>query len=348
MLRRRASAFTLIELLVVIAIISLLVAILMPSLAEARRLARQVLCQNNEKQYTVGAANYATDFKDRLFSFSWLGNTLLESNPYGIPTTAGSDVQAAHYQARLIVSRRSTPAYVMPDQGAWIPHILYNHLVLMDYWSARLPDPIILCPSDKYRQQMFQATVTSPQAGIQWLTARGVATPQNTRYLYSSSYMQPAAMFTPDKQSASGGSVEQAGDHRLYWVFAGRPTYPDFLLGNRRLAECTFPSQKVALHEAEAWHYGKRNLPLFYPGAKASFFMVDGSVQERTVGDASLGAYWLSNGSFQAATVNYAPDPSYDDAPWPGQLPTTTINNLPGRFRWTKKGLKGVDFNMKE
>ena len=46
-------AFTLIELLVVIAIIALLVAILMPSLARAKELARRSVCAGNLRNIFV-------------------------------------------------------------------------------------------------------------------------------------------------------------------------------------------------------------------------------------------------------------------------------------------------------
>ena len=54
--------FTLIELLVVIAIISILMAMLLPSLKNAREVAKRGLCISNLKQQFLGFANYAGDY----------------------------------------------------------------------------------------------------------------------------------------------------------------------------------------------------------------------------------------------------------------------------------------------
>jgi len=54
--------FTLIELLVVIAIISLLVSILLPSLQQARDLARSTYCTSNLHHVGIAAETYATEY----------------------------------------------------------------------------------------------------------------------------------------------------------------------------------------------------------------------------------------------------------------------------------------------
>lgn len=59
----RTSGFTLIELLVVIAIISILATILLPSLQEARELARNGVCVSTVRNLGVSFQNYLMDYK---------------------------------------------------------------------------------------------------------------------------------------------------------------------------------------------------------------------------------------------------------------------------------------------
>jgi len=61
---RGTLAFTLIELLVVIAILTLLLSILMPSLQQARELAKNAICMANLRHMTIGLFTYAGDQGD--------------------------------------------------------------------------------------------------------------------------------------------------------------------------------------------------------------------------------------------------------------------------------------------
>jgi prepilin-type N-terminal cleavage/methylation domain-containing protein/prepilin-type processing-associated H-X9-DG protein len=59
--RTEPKAFTLIELLVVITIISLLISILLPALAAARKSGERVACLSNQKQLGTALYNYSID-----------------------------------------------------------------------------------------------------------------------------------------------------------------------------------------------------------------------------------------------------------------------------------------------
>ena len=59
---RNQRPFTLIELLVVIAIISILAAMLLPSLGKARQTARRASCQSNQRQIVLALLSYASDY----------------------------------------------------------------------------------------------------------------------------------------------------------------------------------------------------------------------------------------------------------------------------------------------
>jgi prepilin-type N-terminal cleavage/methylation domain-containing protein len=64
------SAFTLMEMLVVIAVIAVLLSMLLPAISDAKFRARVATCSNNDRQWAVAVALYATeDGKGRLPSF---------------------------------------------------------------------------------------------------------------------------------------------------------------------------------------------------------------------------------------------------------------------------------------
>ena len=63
---RPAHGFTLIELLVVVAIIALLVSILLPTLEEARALAKRTVCMTNQRSIILGVHTYGMDYQGQI------------------------------------------------------------------------------------------------------------------------------------------------------------------------------------------------------------------------------------------------------------------------------------------
>ncbi len=165
--RRRWSsrAFTLIELLVVISIIALLISLLLPALAEARRDAQTVVCANNLHSIGQALQEYADewqgaiagspatsgsffwsnidtgahspysdyDFPHLVAEYDWMTPLADEMNhPFVCSNTA--DLQAANKTDRLARFEflRDDPAFICPS----------NHFLAIPYASSSLQPPV--------------------------------------------------------------------------------------------------------------------------------------------------------------------------------------------------------------
>ncbi len=80
----RKTSFTLIELLVVIAIIAVLVALLLPGLAQARETAKAVVCQSNLRQLLLAQVYYAKDYNAYAGYERWNGPHAFLGNYTGV------------------------------------------------------------------------------------------------------------------------------------------------------------------------------------------------------------------------------------------------------------------------
>ncbi len=61
---KKKNAFTLIELLVVVAIIAVLVALLLPALAQTREMTRRTMCASNLRMIGIGYMGYAQEYRE--------------------------------------------------------------------------------------------------------------------------------------------------------------------------------------------------------------------------------------------------------------------------------------------
>ncbi len=331
------GGFTLIELLIVIAIIALLVAILLPALSEARRAARKVLCGANQQQVAVASSNYATDFQDKNASFTWKKDV-----DYGFGGAAPDATQAAANQAVDILRRRADRTDIQQITG-WIPHVLYSHLVLNDYLQQRLPEVSMACPDDRIRKSWQEAVRRDPNDFFQLIERPPGTSNNEKRWPYSSSYSFVPSYWSPDQATIVGGivipTVSQAGFHYLWNVPGSTATT---ILGNRRLSDVTFPSQKVMIYEMNDWHtVKKRALYHAYTNAKAEMGFFDASVRIIETKNGNQGFNPSTPNSPAPTSYAYAPELAWEPPCRNTQLTQETVL---GYYRWTRGGLKGVDF----
>ena len=360
--RRGNRGFTLIELLVVIAIIALLIGILLPALGQARKVAKLAISQANLHTYGTGIASYAADFQDKICSYTWTPSfvtsiTAGNSDPNVQGLTAQDDIAAAAAQATNIIRRRAGRGpgdFDQPD--AWIPHVLYSHLPIVDYLGITLPSKAVVCPEDTSRaawQKQPNAFGTSAVFGLGPVPS-GAESATGKRWPYSSSYEFVPASYSPDR----GATVAQGATHRTY----GSTGLLDGKLGKRRYGDVNFPSQKIVMMDSISRHFGKRNY--FYSQAQARIpqLFFDYSVQVKLTGNKSTIAEDANDGwnpsakGNQLITTNFTYDPeTWESAPnargsFSGDASGGPADGVQytGFYRWTRGGLQGVDFGGSE
>ena len=322
-------AFTLIELLVVIAIVALLIGLLLPALGEARRAGRLSTCISQIRQYAVATNTYAADFDDRIWSFSWS----VDDQPSTYPdlTRGNSNVRAGANQAVDILRRRANREDIGP-MGGWIPHIQFAHVVLLDYMAARLPEPIVVCPEDRQRL-LWSSDPRAFDAGeFQPAPERLYGEPGSNfgkRWPYSSTYQYVPAAYSPDAARGNSLTIWQADTHMFFYV-------PDRVpLGNRRITDVAFPSQKVFVHDQRQRHMGKDDVYFAYEFARQPLGFFDASVRMSLTSETNQGFQPNRPSSPQPTLFEYTPQA------W--EAPRIEPGIVSGHYRWTRGGLQGID-----
>jgi prepilin-type N-terminal cleavage/methylation domain-containing protein len=360
--RRSAAGFTLIELLVVIAIIALLIAILLPGLGEARRIARTIKCMANLQQYSVGTQSYAADHEDRIWAFTWnvgrqVGtqwhNDFQMHDPQLHPMLIGhttDNLQWAARQAVWIIRHRGDRAGVRYDGrqpvGAilnWSPHHYYSHLVLNDYLAQRLPEPMVVCPEDRKRLR-WTTDVTGFDLGVFAPDDPTGTAADNTRrrWPYSSSYTPTVSAW---EASAPNYRMWQASTHGFVTLPGGNDRV-HCRFGNRLLSDVVAPSQKVHQYDMNQRHFGRLQTPWVRPEHRQPLQFFDGSVVVRNNVDANKG--WVRNArnSFTLGANLPWGWLTYSPQRWEPEFPKTSLGW--GYYRFTAGGLRGYDFGGRE
>ncbi len=351
---RRKNAFTLIELLVVIAIIALLIGILLPALGQAQRSAKNVLSQSNQRSLNTATANYSADNKDRIFSYTWRGGETYIM-PDGRERSEGSDTDAAMRQNQEILQRitgRTDGEFKIKNFAQRIPHRRYSHLVLLDFLTDVQPEPIAASPFDR-NQLEWQENPLEYREGSTVPYANGAAPAGyeeaglwsgdyiRQRWAFASSYQMVPAAWNPDG-IAGQRTWAPVPDTPHLFTTVGQGQNP-VKVGRRKMTQVAHTSGKVMMFEEFDRFSNKDGLYFAYPEAKPNLAFFDGSVRSENTSDANAG--WNPGTPDVEWAQIYKP---LDTFPEPKNGLENNSDRYCQRFRWTRRGLQGIDFGGRD
>jgi prepilin-type N-terminal cleavage/methylation domain-containing protein len=333
------AGFTLIELLLVVAIIALLLGLALPGLSKARKLGRTTQCQSNLGQYSKTLTAYSADFREYIGGYSWRVGTTRPSSA-GAPTPR-SDVHAHAQQAVDILRRRVGS----PDLFPWFDDRFvdrnYGALPLIDagYFGDRLPEPATVCPEDRKALVWQRYPLDGPAGLAETGDPDPDSSPAYKRIMpfWSSYQMVPYAWSREEPGNRVRQALGGAGMHLLY------QTDPDTPLEMRKIGEVRFPAQKVALFDLFDRHYAPTPLWHSYDAASQPLLFFDGSIQVWKSVDSNPG--WDARNPLSDEPTRYEYHPTEFEPPTISGRPSDPVI---GRFRWTRGGLRGIDFGSSE
>ncbi|MEL6394707.1 MAG: prepilin-type N-terminal cleavage/methylation domain-containing protein [Planctomycetota bacterium] len=365
----RRKGFTLIELLVVIAIIALLIGILLPALGNARKQARNVKSQANMRQMAVASFGWAADNNDGVHNYTGAGTTIVDGQ-VTFPTvggkfaTEGGDpvgyLSLAQGQLTAALRTKTGLNYVHVDRLA--PPRRYMPVVLIDYLSGNLPEPIMASPADRnltiwqeeWREIAESSDINNPGSGGNPTSSIGLPNgfglnagsvfqdeAVKVRWPFTSSYVISYSANGQDVYATTNVTTPLENQFLQFW--------PNRLV-IRRYSEVAFPSKKVHYYE-EFDRSGSDPLYYAYPQARCNQMFFDGSVSARLTDDANLG--WDPSAPYapDATQAKFSGSPDETFFPPSPQEVGTDLggrDSLFGYYRFTRLGLRGIDYDGEE
>lgn len=338
--RMLRGGFAMGEAVGVVAVSCVLIALLAVAGGESRRQGRLGDDIANLRRIAEWTWNYAADNSDQFWTFSWKKGYSQSKYPDLNSQAQLGDLDAAAAQAVDILRRRAGREDIAPIP-AWVPHIAYSHLTLLDHASAPMPELAFVSAMDQHRLAWarnpggFDAGLYQPAP----TSGSGPGTNSGKRWPYSSSFQLPTSFFD---WSPFMSRITPFQTHAFYLV----PTLVQ--LSARTHAEAAFPSQKVFIHDGHARHFGTVMPYCTHDQARLPMLFVDGSVCVRGAAESNPGWIPIQPSSSAASSFLYAPDA------WePPTVSGSATDPVIGRFRWTRgsstdHGIVGRDFGGPE
>ncbi|MFT5423496.1 MAG: type II secretory pathway pseudopilin PulG [Phycisphaerales bacterium] len=229
-------AFTLIELVVVNAVLVAGVAVLQPAVNRGRGAAMDVQSRQNLSTLGAGSASFGADNAGMIFAYDTNLSTGIQQATQILSRLTGRPVAAG------------TPDSLQPLANI-PPQRRYQHLVLMDYLGAQLPEPILASPYDRnliewQADPIFAQDNTVPYASDDVpashdRSSNWPAADVRQMWPYGSSYQVVPAAWNPNNDNGNPGSWAPVADTpHLFTIDKGQ---------QRAYPEVAFPSGKVHL-----------------------------------------------------------------------------------------------------
>jgi len=289
----------------------------------------------NLKQFGFATGTYSADYQDRQWAFTWNDRQDAAQSEFSDLRTPSSPMEAAANQAIDIIRRRADRLDI-PRVTGWVPFVYYSHLVVNDYLAQQLPEKMVVSPADKDRLNWQEAPRDLYDNGY-WMPRQPRPDGgRSKRWPYSSSYQLVPSAY--DRTTTPSQRLAQASAHWSYFI--GSPD--QMKLGEVRLTDVEYPSRKVQLHDAEGRHFGRQPIWMGYDECRQPVLAFDGSVLVRTSADYNPGWNPRRPTSTVPTRINYSPR-GWEAPIQDGRSPVTD-----GKIRWTRGGIKGVDFGGTE
>lgn len=328
---RQGSGFTIVEAAVVVVAVALVCCLAATTGQLTRKRAGLVGSLANLKKIGETGANYAADFDEALWAFSWRPFDSLSDYPD--LQNPLSEAAAFMYQTVDIVRRLSGDEFIPRLDNRFGPPFT-STLVLADYLDDAIPAEWMVSPGDRLRLDWQADPDDLPGFGEQ-----GGEVWESIFCPYGSSYGLMPAFWAPDERSSDGQNTvsQYVPRHDLFLIPNNVP------LGRRSFHEVSFPSQKVQVAEREQFFFGVRPVYYLHPTARVPLLMADGSAGVRTTADANRsGSPNNLSDPLRATLLDYKPNSVYEAEAISGGA---RDEDLDGKYKWTRHGLRGIDFS---